>query len=392
MSRQRSGQRIFVRQHLIEPAPPPPNEHGIFQWLRRNLFATKRDGVVSLILIAVSFILVSSSLDWLIFSAVWSGEDRQVCATIAQGGIRAENWSGACWAFIRANFQQILYGSYDLAERWRVNLLAVVVILVNIPLLAPSLISSQRHKFLNICLSIIIVPLIGWLLLSGGLFGLKEVGTQKWGGLMVTLIITYLSISISLPLGTLLALGRRSKMYILSSFCIAFIETLRGVPLVAVLFIANVMFPLFLPGDMVIDKFVRALVAVALFTSAYIAEVIRGGLQAVPESQYEAARALGLGHASTILLVILPQAYRLVVPAIVNTLIGMFKDTSLVYIISMYDLLGIIRTVSLQAKWITPQTPATAFMFAGIIYWIFCFAMSHYGRYIERYMNRPHHK
>jgi len=167
---------------------------------------------------------------------------------------------------------------------------------------------------------------------------------------------------------------------------------LDAVPLVAVLFIANVMFPLFLPGEMVIDKFIRALVAVALFTSAYIAEVIRGGLQAVPPSQYEAARALGLGGWRTTLLVVLPQAYRLVVPAIVNTLIGMFKDTSLVYIISMYDLLGIIRTVSLQAKWITPQTPATAFMFAGLIYWIFCFAMSHYGRYIERRLNKPHHK
>jgi len=378
----------FVRHDLIKAAPPPPAARGIIAWLHRNLFASVRDGVVSLFLLILFIAMIAASLNWLIFEAVWSGEDRLVCATKAQGGIRDENWHGACWAFIRANFQQILYGSYDLAERWRVNLLTCFVILVNIPLFIPSI----RHKFLNIGLSLFIVPLIGWVLLCGGLFGLKEVGTQKWGGLMVTLIIAYLSISISLPLGTLLALGRRSNKPIISSLCIIFIETLRGVPLVAVLFIANVMFPLFLPGDMVVDKFVRALIAVALFTSAYMAEVIRGGLQAIPASQYEAAYSLGLRPGATTLLVILPQAYRLVVPAIVNTLIGMFKDTSLVYIISMYDLLGIIRLVSLQAKWITPQTPATAFIFAGLIYWIFCFAMSHYGRYIERWMNKPHHQ
>jgi len=378
----------FVRQNLIEAAAPPRRAHGVINWLHRNLFATPRDGVISLLLLIFCLYLLIPSFNWLIVNAVWSGEDRLVCATLAQGGIRDDDWSGACWAFIRANFQQIVYGSYDISERGRVNLLVGIVLAVNIPLLIPRL----RYKFLNICISLFVVPVVGWILLSGGLFGLSTVSTQKWGGLMVTLIIAYLSISISLPLGTLLALGRRSHLRILSLSCIAFIETLRGVPLVAVLFIANVMFPLFLPGDMVIDKFIRALVAVALFTSAYIAEVIRGGLQGVPASQYEAARALGLRHSTTILLIILPQAYRLIVPAIVNTLIGMFKDTSLVYIISMYDLLGIIRTVSLQAKWITPQTPATAFMFAGLIYWIFCFAMSHYGRYIERRMNRPHRK
>jgi len=378
----------FVRQHLIPPASPPRRARGLLAWLRRNLFASPRDAMLSLILVVICFYLIIPSLDWLIFSAVWHGDDRLACATVLQGGLRDENWSGACWAFIHANLQQIIYGSYDMSERWRVNVLGLLVLLVNIPLLMP----SMRCKFFNIFFSLFILPLIGWLLLSGGLFGLKEVGTQKWGGVMVTLIVAYLSISISLPLGTLLALGRRSHLRLLSSFCIAFIETLRGVPLVAVLFIANVMFPLFLPSDMVIDKFIRALIAVALFTSAYIAEVVRGGLQSVPINQYETARALGLNHGITTLLVILPQAYRLVVPAIVNTLIGMFKDTSLVYIISMYDLLGIIRTVSLQAKWITPQTPATAFIFAGLIYWIFCFAMSHYGRYIERRLNRPHRK
>jgi len=335
------------------------------------------------LLVVLIFHLLVPAFNWLILDAVWTGETRAICATTSQGGLQDEGWSGACWAFIRANFAQILYGAYAQDERWRVNLLVVFTILANIPLLMPTI----RYKFINICLSLLVIPAMGWVLLRGGVFGLVLVSTHKWGGLMVTLIIAYVSIAISLPLGTFLALGRRSHFMVVKTTCVVFIEVLRGVPLVAILFIANVLLPLFLPGDMAIDKFIRALVAVALFTAAYIAEVVRGGLQAVPQSQYEAARSLGLSHMAVMLSVILPQAYRLVIPALVNTLIGMFKDTSLVYIISMFDLLGIIRLTSLQAHWITPQTPATAFVFAGLIYWIFCFAMSRYGRFIEYYSN-----
>jgi len=376
-----NGRGTFVRQGLLMPAKPPNQR---LDWWRKNFFASPRDVLMTFLLVALVFYLAVPAFNWLVWHSVWTGETRAVCATISQGGIQDEGWSGACWAFIRANFAQILYGAYAQDERWRVNLLVGLTILVNIPLLMPTV----GHKFINICLSLLVIPAIGWILLHGGIFDLVLVPTHEWGGLMVTLIIAYTSIAISLPLGTLLALGRRSHFMIVKTACVVFIETLRGVPLVAILFIANVLLPLFLPGDMAIDKFIRALVAVALFTAVYIAEVVRGGLQAVPQSQYEAARSLGLNHQVVMLFVILPQAYRLVIPALVNTLIGMFKDTSLVYIISMFDLLGIIRLTSLQAHWITAQTPATAFVFAGLIYWIFCFAMSRYGRFIEHYSKR----
>lgn len=210
-----------------------------------------------------------------------------------------------------------------------------------------------------------------------------------WGGLLVTLTIAYVSMTFSLPFGTLLALGRRSNKPVIRILSVTFIETVRGIPLVAVLFIASVMFPLFLPQGMTFDKLVRALIGVALFTSAYIAEVVRGGLQTVPRGQYEAAQSLGLGYVKTMVFVILPQAYSLVIPSIINVLIGMFKETSLVYIIGMFDLLGIVRQAIQQAKWSTPQTPVTGMIFIGLVFWMFCFVMSRYAHFLERKLNLP---
>jgi len=375
----------YLRQHILPPQPPPVLRHGIGNRLHRNLFASPMDCAVTLVLTALAIYIGISLAGWLFFDAVWNGQNRAVCTTTIQGGIQPQGWSGACWAFVKANFSQILYGFYPQGERWRVNLTAALAIAINIPLLVPSV----RYKFLNMQVSLLAVPLVGWLLLYGGYFDLAIVDTQLWGGLMVTLIIAYTSIAISLPLGTLLALGRRSRVPVLRLICIVFIEILRGIPLVAILFIASVMFPLFLPQGMTFDKLLRALIGIALFTSVYIAEVVRGGLQAVPASQYEAAASLGLRYTITMCLIILPQAYRLVIPGIINTLIGMFKETSLIYIISMFDLLGIVRVASMQANWVTPQTPATAFVFAGFIFWIFCFAMSRYANFIEKRMNIP---
>lgn len=375
----------FFRIRMIPPQPVPVFQRAIGNWLYRNLFASPANCIVTCILAAFAIYMAASLAGWLLFDATWSGPDRTVCATAVQGGIRPEGWSGACWAFVRANFTQMIYGFYPEEGYWRVNLIAVIAIVINIPLLMPSV----GCKFLNVLVSLFIVPLIGWVLLYGGHFRLATVDTQLWGGLMVTLVIAYTSIAISLPAGTLLALGRRSRMPVLRLVCIIFIETLRGIPLVALLFIASVMFPLFLPQGMSFDKLLRALIGIALFTSVYIAEVVRGGLQAVPASQYEAAASLGLRYPVTMGFVILPQAYRKVIPGIINILIGMFKDTSLIYIISMFDFLGIVRLVSMQANWATPQTPATAFVFAGFVYWIFCFAMSRYAHFIERHMNMP---
>jgi len=353
-------------------------------WLQRNLCASPVQIALSLIALLLIIYSIVPFIRWALIDAVWQGEDRSACATLLQGGLRPDTWSGACWAFVRANFSQFIYGFYPSAERWRVIAVFILALSVLVPLLIPAL----PHKIINAAAALILVPLIGGIVLAGGVFGLPFVDTSLWGGLMVTLIIAYCSIIISLPLGIMLALGRRCHMAALRLFCVAFIEILRGIPLVALLFIASVLFPLFLPQGMNFDKFLRALLAVALFTSVYIAEAVRGGLQAVPKSQYEAAASLGFSSPFAMAFIVLPQAVRLVIPALVNVLIGMFKETSLVYIISMYDLLGIVRSASMQANWITAQTPATGLIFAGLVFWCCCFALSLYARFLENYSKK----
>ncbi|KAA6204846.1 MAG: amino acid ABC transporter permease [Candidatus Tokpelaia sp.] len=362
----------------------PGRKNRLLAWLKRNLCASPLQIILTFIALLLILYSIVPFIRWALIDAVWQGENRQACTTLLQGGLQVDNWSGACWAFVRANFSQFIYGFYPVAERWRVIATFALALLTAVPLLIPAV----PHKFINAGIALILVPLIGGVLLVGGVFGLPFVDTSLWGGLMVTLIIAYCSIILSLPLGIMLALGRRCKMAALRLFCVAFIELLRGIPLVALLFIASVLFPLFLPQGMNFDKFLRALIAVALFTSVYIAETIRGGLQAVPKSQYEAAASLGFTYPFAMAFILLPQAVRLVIPALVNVLIGMFKETSLVYIISMYDLLGIVRSASMQANWITPQTPATGLIFAGLVFWFFCFALSLYARFLENYSKR----
>jgi general L-amino acid transport system permease protein len=220
--------------------------------------------------------------------------------------------------------------------------------------------------------------------------GLPEVETSLWGGLLVTLVLSFVGITVSLPLGILLALGRRSKLPVVKLVCVIFIEAVRGVPLITVLFMASVMLPLFLPPGVTFDKFLRALIGVALFSSAYMAEVVRGGLQAIPKGQYEGADSLGLSYPQKMALIVLPQALKLVIPGIVNTFIGLFKDTSLVTIIGMFDLLGIVRQSLSDTAWASPQTPVTGFVFAGFIFWLFCFGMSRYSMFMERRLDTGH--
>jgi general L-amino acid transport system permease protein len=221
-------------------------------------------------------------------------------------------------------------------------------------------------------------------------FGLTHVETPLWGGLLVTLVVSVTGMVASLPLGVLLALGRRSKLPIIKWFCVAFVELWRGVPLITVLFMASVMLPLFLPPGVNFDKLMRALIGVALFSAAYMAEVIRGGLQAVPRGQYEGAAAVGLGYWQSMRLIILPQALKIVIPGIVNSFISLFKDTSLVLIIGIFDLLGMVAQNFTDPNWASPVTPATGFVFAAGIYWIFCFSMSRYSQFMERRLNTGH--
>lgn len=235
----------------------------------------------------------------------------------------------------------------------------------------------------------VLAALILCLLLSVD-FGLEPVETSLWGGLLVTLVVAIVGIVTSVPLGILLALGRRSNLPVIRTLSIAFIEFVRGVPLITVLFMSSVMLPFFLPPGVTFDKLLRALIGVALFSSAYMAEVIRGGLQAIPKGQYEAAMATGLTYWQAMRLIILPQALKIVIPGIVNSFISLFKDTSLVLIIGIFDLLGIVQLGFSDANWAAPNTPATGYIFAGFVFWLFCFSMSRYSQFMERRLNTGH--
>jgi general L-amino acid transport system permease protein len=231
---------------------------------------------------------------------------------------------------------------------------------------------------------LVVFPVLAVILLSGGVFGLVHVPTEMWGGLLVTLVISSTGIAAAFPIGILLALGRRSPMPIVRWVSIGFIEVVRGVPLITVLFMASVMLPLFLPEGWTVDKLLRALIMVALFSAAYLAEVIRGGLQAIPRGQFEAADALGLSYPQKMGLIVLPQALKLVIPGIVGSFIALFKDTSLVLIIGIYDLLGMAQAGLNNQAWLSPSTPMTAYAVAGAIFWVFCFGMSRYSQMLER--------
>ena len=378
----------FVRTEMVAAEAPPARERGIVKWLRTNLFATPVDTALTIIGLLFIAWFLPPVLRWAFIDAAWTGPDRSVCATVSQGGIQPDGWSGACWAFVNAKFAQFMYGRYTVGERWRVDLTAIMFVILLVPLLMPRV----PYKFLNAIVFFVVFPIVSFFLLVGGWFGLSYVPTSLWGGLLVTMVLSFVGISVSLPLGILLALGRRSKLPVIKMICVAFIETVRGVPLVTVLFMASVMLPLFMPTGMTFDRFARALVGVALFASAYMAEVVRGGLQAIPKGQYEGADSLGLGYWQKMGLIVLPQALKLVIPGIVNTFIGLFKDTSLVYIIGMFDLLGIVRQNFQDANWASAQTPMSGLLFAGFVFWIFCFAMSRYSIFMERRLDTGHRR
>uniref|UniRef100_UPI003F299F5F amino acid ABC transporter permease n=1 Tax=Rhizobium sp. F40D2 TaxID=3453141 RepID=UPI003F299F5F len=375
----------FVRTSILTAEPPPRGERGAGAWIRRNLLATPKDVILTILALALIAWAVPHLVNWLFIQAVWFGPDRTFCATTVQGGIQPDGWSGACWAFISAKYDQFIFGRYPLSERWRPAIVGILFILLLVPMLIP----SAPRKGLNAILLFGALPIIAFWLLHGG-YGLEVVETPLWGGLMVTLVLSFVGIAVSLPCGILLALGRRSKMPVIRMLCVTFIEVIRGVPLITVLFMASVMLPLFLPTGWNVDKLLRALIGVSIFTSAYMAEVIRGGLQAIPKGQFEGADSLGLGYWQKTRLIIMPQAIKLVIPSIVNTFIGTFKDTSLVTIIGMFDLLGIVKLNFSDANWASAVTPITGLIFAGFIFWLFCFGMSRYSGFMERHLDTGH--
>jgi len=366
----------YVRTEESPTMAAPVSTGGVMGWLKVNLFATPRDTVLTILTFLFLLWIVPPIIDWAFISAVWTGDSREAC--LAPG-------TGACWAFVEAKFGQFIYGRYPIDERWRVNLSGLLLIIGLVPIAIPSV----PYKRENALYLLVVFPVLAFILLTGQ-FGLEPVETPLWGGLLVTLVVAIVGIVVSFPLGILLALGRRSEMPIVKMFSVIFIEFWRGVPLITVLFMSSVMLPLFLPDGVSFDKLLRALIGVALFSSAYMAEVIRGGLQAIPKGQYEAANAMALTFWQGTRLVIMPQALKLVIPGIVNTFIGLFKDTSLVLIIGLFDLLGIVQQNMNDQNWISPATPATGFVFAALIFFIFCFSMSRYSAYMERRLDTGH--
>jgi len=370
-----AAMETYVRRELIAPLPPPLATSGMLGFVRRRLFG----GVLNIILTLLSALLIVIVLPplvrFLIIDAVWSGTSRTDCLAETLG-----RPVGACWPFIAAKFRQFMYGFYPEAEQWRVNLTYALGVVLLVPLLIPRV----PYKAWNAVAFFGLFPLVAFVLLVGGVLGLTHVETRLWGGMLVTLVITFTGIIGSLPLGVLLALGRASKLPVVRMLSTIFIEFWRGVPLVTVLFFATYMLPLFLPGNWRMDPMLRVLIGVVLFAGAYMAEVVRGGLQAVPRGQYEGATALGLGYWRMMGYVVMPQALKYVIPGIVNSFIALFKDTTLVLIVAIFDLLGQLRAAFADPNWATPVTLFTGFAFAGIIYLVISFAMSRYALYTER--------
>lgn len=365
-----------IRETLLPPAPPPRRTGGPVGWLRANLFPGPGNTLTTLAILAALALLLPPVVRFLVTDAVWHGTSGEACRPEVAG-----HPVGACWAFIGAKINYLVYGSYPAAERWRPTLFFGLVALGT----AWMLWLDAPRRGLGAVFVFGVGPLLSYGLLSGTpVLGLAPVATSLWGGILVTLVVSLVGIVASLPLGILLALGRRSELPVLRYACIGFIEFWRGVPLITVLFMANVMLPLFLPGDLTVDRLVRPLVGIALFASAYMAEVVRGGLQAIPEGQGRAALALGLTRWQALRLVVLPQALKVVVPGIVNTLIGLFKDTTLVSIVGIADFIRVLEAARADPRWSAPTIPATAYAFAALFYLAVCFSMARYAAFIER--------
>jgi len=371
---------LYVRRSPADRLPPPAARAGALGWLRTNLFSSPANIVLTLGCVLFIVWAVPPLLRFFLIDAVWSGTDPDACLASP-----AQPQPGACWAFVRVWYSYFVYGFYPIGQRWRVDLFFLALafgVVWLLRLLAPRRDIGALYFF-------VVLPVLSFVLLHGAPWiGLRVVPTALWGGILVTVVVATIGMVASLPLGILLALARRSEMPVVRLFAVIFIEFVRGVPLITVLFMASVMLPLFVPEHLAPDKLVRALIGVALFASAYMAEVVRGGLIAVPRGQYEAARALGLSYWRMTGLVILPQALRVTLPNIVNTFIGLFKDTTLVFIVGIFDFLRTIEAARADPKWAAPTTTVTGYVFAALFYFVCCYGMSRYARNVEARLTR----
>ncbi len=344
---------------------PPLKERGAIAWIRHNLLSTPLNIILTLVSIWLLYIILPPLFNWFVLDANFAGTTKAECTN-----------DGACWVFINQKLKLFIYGFYPESELWRANL---AILLSG---LAIFLVASEKTSVKIKATALLILPTISTLLLIGGFLGLEHVATDRWGGLLLTLVISFVGIIASFPLGLLFALGRQSKMPIVKTLSVFYIELIRGVPLITLLFMASVVLPLFFPDGVDFNKLMRALIAITLFQAAYVAENIRGGLQAIPKGQYEASSALGLTYWKQMRLVILPQAIKVAIPNLVGSFIALFMDTSLVMIIGLYDVLSTVTLASSDRDWLGLSTEG--FVFVAIIYWVFNFAMSRYSVKLEK--------
>lgn len=343
-------------------------------WLRANLFGSPWQSVLTLVVLVLAGIAVERAVAWLIIDASWRGDSPAAC----------RGATGACWPFIKVRLGQLFYGLYPVSERWRVDVgllgtLGVIVAVVG---------SRGRLRQVMALLLLFVVPPAAIILFRGGVGGLAVVATSQWGGFFLTLVVSGFVLAVSLPTGVLLALGRNSSLPLLRTVCAAWIEWWRAVPVLVLLFVVIIMFPLFMPHGVEVDKLTRALVALSVVMSCYIAEAVRGALLGLARGQYEAAAALGLGYWRTTGLVILPQALKTATPQITSTFIGLFKETTLLLVIGFSDLLGMVFVAASDPQWLDVDALTTGFVFVGLFFWIWCFALSRVSAGLERRLAR----
>ena len=335
--------------------------------INKNLNSNNVNAILSLIVIFILIKYVPSLLNWFFFDANFLGSTKEDCTG-----------DGACWVFVRVWFNRFMYGMYPDAEQWRINI-SFLVLLASI---GSIFILPNRFKKYIILFLLFIFPLISLNLISGGIFGLEWIETGAWGGLSLTFIVSAFALIFCFPIGIFLALGRRSDLPAIRYSSIGFIELWRGVPLITVLFMSAVMFPMFLPDGTYMDKLMRVIIAITLFEAAYMAEVVRGGLQALPRGQYDAAKSLGMGYWRMHFLIIMPQALKLVIPGIANTFLALVKDTPLIFVVGLLELAGMIGLAKTNPKWLGMATEG--YVFAAFVFWIICFSMSRYSQNLEK--------
>jgi len=363
---------VFLRSTPSPVLPPPVFAGGPVKWVRENMLAGPGSALFTVVGLLFILWVTPGLVRYLLIDAVWSSPDGVAC--------RAPG-AGACWSFIARKLDFFLYASYPREMVWRVNLCMAMGGVLAVWLLWP----GAARKGLGALLFFVVYPVVSLILLHGSdALGLPKAPTDLWGGMFLSMIVATVGIVFSLPGGVLLALGRRSRLPVVRFFATLFIEFVRGVPFITVLFMANTMLPLFVPANWSPDRLVRPLVGVTLFASAYMAEIVRAGLQAIPKGQSEGAMALGLSHWGMMRLIILPQALTVVIPGIVGIFIGLFKDTTLVAVVGIPDFLRTVETARLDPAWAGPTISATGYIFAGLFYWVFCFGISRYSLMMER--------